>query len=560
VTEFRDRWSDSPLANRLFNAWLDAVFRRGRYADFVAHYEGGGDAARTCQYLRSLERVGRLEEAMAGVTPVWLNGRSQPDVCDPLFKRWIEERHLTRELVWQRLTLAVESGQTSLARYLTRYLEGRALKRADAFIAVSQRPTLVVQTSQYRADDRETRAMVSLGVRRLARSDPEAAFRAWTHYRDTLTFDVEAAREIDQEVTRFLARRGILVDAPELSPTPNGRHLDAAEALVVTAIGRGEPLRALEFLDALRAEDTTDPRWSYWRGRAQRAAGLAGGDAFDALSRERHYYGFLAADILGREPQLNARVLPDDPDAAAAIGAHRGMQRVRELYAVGDTINARREWLFLAPHLDERGRLAAVTALQDMGWIDLSVIASADLTDYLELRFPAPHRVLFDAASHATALPLGFLYGVARQESAFGAAAVSPAGALGLMQLMPDTAARTARGLGLPVPTRADLLHPDVNVRLGTRHLATLMKRYDGNRFLSAAAYNAGEHRVDRWLRERPLGDADVWIDSIPFLETRNYVKAVLAFSYIYGQKLGKPAPFLTDAERGGLRNAVSLR
>jgi soluble lytic murein transglycosylase len=178
------------------------------------------------------------------------------------------------------------------------------------------------------------------------------------------------------------------------------------------------------------------------------------------------------------------------------------------------------------------------------------VANAANLHDDLKIRFPTPHLDLFAAESRAAAVPISFLYGIARQESAFAADAESTAGALGMMQLMPSTAALTARRMGVAIPARRALKQADLNVKLGSRYLATLLDRYDGNRALTAAAYNAGPGRVDRWLGEVPPAPVDIWIESVPFRETRSYVKSVLAFSYIYSEKLGKPTRFL-DAHEG---------
>ena len=228
------------------------------------------------------------------------------------------------------------------------------------------------------------------------------------------------------------------------------------------------------------------------------------------------------------------------------------MQRLVELYAIGDRSDARREWAKLLPNLDAAQRAAAAYLIADIGWIDLSIMAAnaADLHDDLSLRFPSPFTPTFVKESRARAVPISFLYGVARQESAFAPAARSSAGALGLMQLMPATAAATARNAGEPIPLTAALFDPVVNVHIASRHLAELLERYDGNRILVAAAYNAGPHRVDRWLRDRPARPADIWIETIPFAETRDYVKNVMAFAYIYGQRLGHPTKFLDADER----------
>jgi soluble lytic murein transglycosylase len=228
------------------------------------------------------------------------------------------------------------------------------------------------------------------------------------------------------------------------------------------------------------------------------------------------------------------------------------MMRISELFALEDIGNARRECTFMLPRLNASERTATAYLLAQIGWIYQSIMVAndADLRDDLTLRFPSPFLQLFRTASHATAVPLSFLYGVARQESAFAPVIRSPAGALGLMQLMPATAAATARAAGDRAPTPAELFHPDINIRVGSRHLADLLKIYDGNRVLTAAAYNAGAHRVDRWIRERPARPADVWIETIPFNETRDYVMNVLAFTYVYGQRLERPTEFLTASER----------
>jgi soluble lytic murein transglycosylase len=260
VTAFRAKWSDSPLADRLLGGWLDNAFAHARYEAFVDHYQDDGTVTRRCQHLRALMRTGRRDEALAGVPTLWLVGNSQPPVCDPLFAAWIESRALTQTLVWQRIELALENNQIALARHLTRYLNGTPARRAQAFIAVAQRPELVLQRDRYREDDPQMRAIVSLGLRRTARNDPEAAQNAWRHYEDALAFSATDARAIDQTLTQTLARRGILVDTPDVSVSPGDRHLEAAEAFVVAAIAAEEPARALEVIASLPAENRSQER------------------------------------------------------------------------------------------------------------------------------------------------------------------------------------------------------------------------------------------------------------------------------------------------------------
>ena len=143
----------------------------------------------------------------------------------------------------------------------------------------------------------------------------------------------------------------------------------------------------------------------------------------------------------------------------------------------------------------------------------------------------------------ATGLPGAWIYAVLREESTFDRGAGSPAGAVGLMQLMPDTARSVAKAIGQRTPSRGDLLDPATNIALGSAYLAAMGARYGAHPALATAAYNAGPHRVDKWLPAAPM-PADLWIATIPFRETRDYVRRVLAYRIIYADRLGVcPAP-----------------
>jgi len=178
-------------------------------------------------------------------------------------------------------------------------------------------------------------------------------------------------------------------------------------------------------------------------------------------------------------------------------------------------------------------------------------MVKASRWDDLETRFPVLHRHEFAAQARHNDLPMPLLFAVARQESAFRADALSPAGARGLMQLMPATATEVAQRHGIPYRGPQQLLDPAVNIQLGTRYYRDMLRRFQDNRILATAAYNAGPGRVRQWL-ERSGGRLpfDAWIEAIPFQETRNYVQNVLAFSAIYAHRLGTDERILSARER----------
>jgi soluble lytic murein transglycosylase len=600
VAAFRDRWSDSPIAGRLYEEWLDDLARRDAWPLFVRYYEPTGDVERECLYLRALDRSGRHTEAMDRVKPLWMVGSTQPKACDPLFAVWVQRGNVNNGMVWDRLTLALQARSWELARNLAGLLSVQLKRQGELFYRVARDPTLVRDTTRFTDDDEATRSIVAHGLRRLAVSDPDGAAAAWATYRKALSFDSDVARAISQDVTIGLARHGLVDPNADLSPSPDGRQSKVAEALILASLNTKNWTCVISLIGGLDDADRKTERWRYWLGRAQRA--LSGAplepnaqpecppparpqpaptaeaptvasaqptaaapndastigdppsdpDPWYGIASQRQYYGFLAAEALGQTPALNHQSNRPEPAQLDALRQRAAMQRIAELYALGDRTDARREWNYLLPRLDAETRVVAPYVLADLGWTDLSIIAAGkmpELKDDLTLRFPSPYTPTFAKESKATTIPIGFLYGIARQESAFGPNARSPVGALGLMQLMPATAAATARSIGEPIPTAASLFQPELNVHIASRHLAELLERYDGNRVLAAAAYNAGANRVDRWLRDRPARPADVWIESIPFAETRDYVQNVMAFAYIYGQRLGHPTRFLDSDE-----------
>ena len=556
---FRDRWADSPVAERLYGEWLDDLAHRGAWDVYLRNYAPSADAARQCTYLRALDRSGEHATAMAGVGPLWMVGTSQPKACDALFAIWIERGLVTNAIVWDRLTLALQAREWDLARYLADLLSVEMRRQGDLYYRVARDPALVRDTGRFVTDDEATRAIVTYGLRKLAAADPSAANAAWSRYSKALSFRADDARIISQDITIAFARHGVVDAAADLTPSPDGRHLLVFEALILASINNQDWSAVAALIQRLDEPERTKQRWQYWLGRAQRTLIETPDDSTDStdqpwlmLANERQYYGFLAAESLDKAPMLNDQSSRPDESALQTVRESPAMRRITEFYILSDRANARREWSALSARLDPSQRAAAAYLIAELGWVDQSIMAanSAELHDDLSLRFPTPYTPLFAKESRASGVPISFLYGIARQESAFGATARSSAGALGLMQLMPATAAMTARNMGDAAPITASLFKPEVNIRIASRHLAELLERFDGNRVLVAAAYNAGPHRVDRWLRERPARPADVWIENIPFAETRDYVKNVMAFSYIYGQRLGHPTQFLDADER----------
>jgi len=290
------------------------------------------------------------------------------------------------------------------------------------------------------------------------------------------------------------------------------------------------------------------PRWRYWHARA--TAVVAGPKAaaaeYAVLAALRDYYGYLAADRTGRPYRLNAQATAENPDFQATLAAEPALIRARELYACDQTAAATAEWGTIANGLSKEQRVQAALVATRWGWYAQAAmsLAQAGQLDDVRLRYPRPYEAAVGRASALARVPEDWIFALMREESLYRHDAVSPANARGLMQLEPATAVTVARRWHRPLPLPEALFDPDVNLPLGSAHLRDLLDRYDGRLDLALAAYNAGAGAVDRWAPPRPT-DADVWIENIPYGETRGYVQHVLEHVVAFAWTRGVEPPRL---------------
>jgi len=544
IRNFQQEYDYLPVAEIVRYRWLKRLGSRRDWITLLANYSGSSNTELTCYRLRALYATGDPEAAFTEVPQLWLVPRSQPKACDPLFDVWIDAGNLTEAMVWQRLQLALEANARTLARYLLRFFESSAGTAAQAYYNIHITPANIVRTHRYPTDNPLYRDVIRHGLLRLARTDPQAAGDAWQIYQRSGAFSEQAIEDIEVALAIGNADQGRFPADPALVPDA------AAAGIAQAAITREDWPHAAYWVDRIGGEERQERRWQYWLARSLAASVFSSQRAqktYEALAEYRDYYGFLAAEQIGRPMRLNHDPLQLTPIRINQLRRNPAVERALELYAVGDLVNARREWRELLPDLNDEDQAAAAALASSIGWTSQSIrtASTEPLRDTLELRFPMAYPDSFEQVAHATNVSRSFLQAIARQESAFDPRARSSANARGLMQLMHPTAIGIARRLGVTPPTVSELYDPSVNVELAGHHLAALLNRYSQQRPLAAAAYNAGESRVTRWTRDRSGQAMDVWIETIPFRETRNYVKNVLAFDQVYSQLMNNPIPML---------------
>ena len=439
----RNALATMPLGERLYGRWLVAQARRGRWQVYRDYYEPQQRVDARCYHARALYRTGDREAALALVPDLWVAGQSQPKACDPLFEVWMAAGGRTEELTWQRLGLAIEQNERTLARYLLRFFSGSRAKAAQAYYDGHVRPEVARQSARFPDTEYGHQALAHT-LTRYARSSPRAAAATWEGYRKRGFLPDGIRKYVEERVTLALARLG---EFPSDTDPADPAHSPAFRAGMAEAnIAHLRWARGAAWIDAFDTATRDTLQWRYWLGRALVASGddpQRGEKLLRTLAGHRNYYGFLAADRLGIEPSLNERGVLISSAVQRQLRQNPAIERMTELYAVGDLLNARREWYGLYDHLSTEDRRGLVELASDMGWIEQAIIGAsqAELTDHLALRFPTPFLGIYLRHAFETDLPVSFLFAISRQESAFNPRAVSPAGARGLMQLMAATGA-----------------------------------------------------------------------------------------------------------------------
>ena len=547
IEGFLHQYQDSPLQQQLHGAWLSTLAQQGRWQQYLKVYRPGGNTRQQCLKRWALYQTGQQEQAFDGIETLWLVGHSQPRSCDKIFNAWQATGTISSEVIWQRFQLAMQARQTSLAGYLANRLPASDQYWAKLWLRIHRHPELVTSEQRFARYHPMRNQILMHGIKRLAYRDLDQAVMSWDIIRHRYPFN-EAQRS---GVERSLALRHALKGHPEalswiasLSATDSD-DLQIGEWRIRAALDQQNWEAVLSSINLLDEQEQNTNRWQYWRARALEAMDQQSQayDQYWALAQGRSYYGFLAADRLGVAYHFDDQPVQLNDDAIGHLEQLPGLERARELYTLNRILDARREWLYTTRSLPEPLLEQAAAIAHQWGWHDRAILTMArtQYRDDLALRFPLAYQDKVSLESSKQHIDPALAYALIRQESAFTADVRSHSGAMGLMQLMPRTARQAARQIGLKLSNRLSLTDAGTNIKLGMSHLRQVMNRYQNNPVLATAAYNAGEYRVKQWIPEQGIIPADVWTETVPFTETRNYIQNILLFATIYQQRLGLP-------------------
>jgi len=519
---------------------------------YEAFYQGLDEPKLDCLALQAELAAGRERQVVARARELWLVGKSQVKECDSVFEELFNSNALGPRDYVERYQLAIESHEFSLARWIAESIDTAHVQEVNTWLAAQKNPAAFLEDEDNRSSTVRSRQQMTYAVERLTFADPQNALKLWNGTRELFGFSEEQKLRADRHIALWTARDrlpggyALLTGLP-----PAARNDEVMRWRARTSLRKQEWALLLDDINLMSDEERTAEKWRYWHAFALQQHGQASAARakFESLAQERSYYGFLAADELDLPYALSKSDRDIDEDLIALMAARFDLLRARELFLVGLDGRGRSEWDAVVAYFTPSEKTQAAILADRWGWHSraISTVASVGEYDDLSLRYPLPYQSEFMRHAAAAHIAAPWAYGVARSESLFMRDIRSSAGAIGLMQVLPETGRKVAREINLPYSGLDTLTNPQANIRLGTTYLAKMAERYGGNRVLATAAYNAGPHRVDRWMPDEGSIDARIWIENIPFDETRQYVRRVMAAETIFHWRLTGDMQRLSD-------------
>ncbi len=546
IADFLEEHAGWAFTDGLRLAWLKTLGKRERWSELLQYASGSPDTSVRCYRARAQLETGHTDGLLMEAQSLWTVGKSQLQECDPVFDWLHDSGGITRNLAWERVRLAMARGNPRFTLYLARFIPPKERVWLSRWQDLDRHGYRKLGQSLNWPDEELPRMITAMSLQRLAGQDAE---QAWQMFRK-IDGHFDWSGETRGATLREIALQSAVAlndDALEILAALPLTHRDdqILQWWARMAMSAQEWGILRDVIGQMPVESKSDGRWRYWQAIASENLGdtSQARQIQDQLSRESSYYGFLAADRLDRPYTICPQEPSVSQQAVARLRSQPDISRSLELHAAGLENWALAEWSLASTRLDRQGLRTAAALAHEEGWHDRVIFALGDSGDrqYYDWRFPVLWKQQVEAASLTNKLDPAWVHGVMRSESALVETARSSAGALGLMQITPSTAKRLARKHGMVCRGGEQLTKAGLNIRFGTSYMRDLLDRYDQNPVLVSGAYNAGSRAVDRWLESRPRSEAAVWIETIPYFETRDYIPRVLAFTVIYDWRMQKP-------------------
>lgn len=538
---FAKKYPDFPYTDKLRTKYLQNLGAKRQWTSLLQHTNiDVNDPQLACYSARAKVANKQLKIADAAA-PLWHIGKSQPKACDPLFEQF-QKSGIGRINNFKRIESALANGNRQLARYLLRFLSKSDQKVAKEWFYLERRPTRIL-SAKLPKDHPYTKHIAQRVINKIIARDTNFAVTNWAKLKKSFNLGTETWNYLYERLAVAMAKNHHSQAGAYLAKIPANKQSDEVIAwLSRDAIWNGKWNTLLNIINNLSEAEAQKSNWQYWKARALEAQGnkSQAKEIYRTLAQSRHYYGFLAANRIGQSPRLNAARTALDNHNANKLQQTPGIARAMLLKKFGHHRMAKVEWFNKLSQLDPFSKQTAGIIAEQHGWHHWAILSFAQSghLDDINRRFPVIHKDTITKVAKKHKLDPEILFAIARQESAYDHEAISPAGARGLLQVMPATGKWVAKTHNIPFKNTASLIDVHTNVSIGGQYFYTLLEDF-GHPALALAAYNAGPNRIKRWLPPKDM-DADIWIENIPFNETRNYVSNIMAYTIIYQSHLGR--------------------
>ncbi len=557
--DFLKRYEGQAVASTFRSVWLPALARRKDWPTLLANWVPTDNVGLRCAQLTARQATGKQDaQWTTEAQQLWRSsGKSLPDACDAVFAALQAQGGLSDALRWERIDAAADEGQPTVMRAAARGLPAAELALANDYAAFVDSPSAKALNWPRTA---RSQRIATDGLAKLAKANPDATEQQLPQYAQALGLSADQQAQVRYQIALWTVASYLPDSARRLNAVPASAYDERLhEWRAREAMARGDWPATLQAITQMGQSQRSDSRWRYFEARMLEKTGQAARAkaVFAQAARSPTFHGFLAADKLGQPYALCPWKPDDSAQARSAVARNPALVRAMELYRIDRTSWALAEWNSALAGFDDTQRRLAVEVAQENGWFDRAVFSLGKVPreqQLYHLRFPLHHDASIRREAARNALDPAWVAAEIRAESIFNPNARSPANAMGLMQVLPATGASVAKAIGLGGYGGASSLYdPDTNITIGTAYLRQLMDKYNGLPYVTIAAYNAGPTPTARWQSQRPGFDPDLWIETISYKETREYVARVLAFSVIYDWRLNGDALPLSDRLMGRL-------
>ncbi len=550
VKQFLQQHSSSRYASRLNRKWLYYLGKRKQWSLLLENQIQTKDATLNCYYKRAQLQVGDKQAAFIGAAELWAVGHSQPRACDALFSQLKKSDLFTQDLRWQRFDAALKNNKVSLASYVMNKMPKKYHASAQLWLKLHRDPSRYLPRLLSQPQSDQSALMFRHAIDRLARKDITAAIEIWDANKQRINLNKIDADKLERRLAMKLVYRDEPGAYDRLVQLDKQDDNSRAWRVRVALSEQNWP-NVLSAILALDDTEKTRDKWQYWLARSYMETGeiTKGHILLSELSTKRSFYGFLAADKVNSVYQLSDAPVDVSEEDITELKNRKEFRVAFELMMLDRKNEAKLQWWHASHTLNKNEILVAAKLAQQWQWNEIAIftIAKAKYWDDIGVRFPLNYADKIHENSVQHNLNPVILYGLIRRESAFNENAHSPTGARGLMQIMPRTGKYIARHLNERWRGSNSLYNPVTNIKYGSYYYQKLLTQFDGHYAIALAAYNAGPQRVKRWLPETQTLPADIWIETIPYKETREYVINVLAYALIYQQRAQTNDASITD-------------